>query len=660
MGWKTGAIAGATLGSSFGPIGTLVGGLAGGVLFKEGKSVTLKKEGVYFKNGLVVPWNNVCECSYDSAEEAEKDCEEWILLKNGLELRWKESVREFVDKQSVLAAARERNKMSFADCCEEVKRIDTASRADECLSVADRCLSLFSLGVKIAKIDDETVTICSPKVPQFLFDFTLGIRMLDDAVPESSDESVSRRFSDWACQNLDAFQNVVHYWADKFERWKQYLLPEEREKIAVNLSASMLNVRMLTDDQGIDAWGSRLAQVTATSKNEGIRKCGMYKCIRLLWIKNISDRDKANLRKVIICSDPAWEIGSLFSSFPEEVQVLSADELEETNSNTLAVHEEDKVEFWIGKSDVLTEPDAKAAAARKAKVAREQRIKDHLYRFDEGHPRSGCVYLQSPVDCNRYYEVNEYHSSLLKDKHEELQKLFCSLGAFNYSCESRWEGLVSVSRESTSRVDGASGCNVGGFSGMLSGSYAVETSEQSKGSLFARYMSAGTLCPVECPKIPDGMYFYWHNKQWQELAQRVLARSQSSIDVELDCKEANSVKSTELEELSSSLKLSLVTFDIGIKDQFKREEEEMRTCSIKYKVDFVDSLGRWADEYLADHTAVSKFKESMNEDELGLFRMLRKFVAEKRPIDQQSVVEWAQQRGINAERAHRILDAVVC
>lgn len=210
--------------------------------------------------------------------------------------------------------------------------------------------------------------------------------------------------------------------------------------------------------------------------------------------------------------------------------------------------------------------------------------------FPAGHPQNGCTYIQHPLQANLYFEVNEFHNSLLERKQNELLRVLESLGAYSARVEVRHEQREDTNREAELQRDGK------GSYGVAKGSAAYSGSE-SRQALSAFSQSATkdwTFNPPPKPALPDDLVFYPTEETWKNLAASVLRGGLKRATVDLEYKSEYGVTEKRLSDISASAKIVLPSFEMHLKSSFSSNLHRLTTTQWHYEAIFEDEQGKRA------------------------------------------------------------------
>lgn len=213
--------------------------------------------------------------------------------------------------------------------------------------------------------------------------------------------------------------------------------------------------------------------------------------------------------------------------------------------------------------------------------------------FPAGHPQNGCTYIQHPLQPNLYFEVNEFHDSLLERKQNELLRILESLGAYSARVEVRHERREDTNREAELQRDGK------GSYGVSKGAAAFSGSE-SRQTLSAFSQSATkdwTFNPPEKPALPDNLVFYPTEETWKNLAASVLRGGLKRATVDLEYKSEYGITEKRLSDISASAKVVLPSFEMHLKSSFSSNLHRLTTTQWHYEAIFENEGGKRAGDF---------------------------------------------------------------
>ena len=584
-------------------LGEAVGAAVGGLLFRNiVKFVLLTKKGMWLEVGgnanpipwnmTIMPWNKPWNMKFipwniverftlcETYEEDEDRDFHYAELKSGLKFKILKSAIHFDDKDgenAVRNAIVTRSSKNFFQCvCDlDNEYIDSVEKAKNVLEVATRAFEI------LAQPDSEYGDLANVEgVPYAFLMFAAGLYSLSARIKDScADVEIIRgQFNDWVSDHDTAAEDYVRKWIKRLEENGT----NEWTKHQVALLANGLRLLRESADLDFLEFADYLLSYEAVTCHVDDED----KAMRGYWLPhNFMQDEHKEERRYIVCSDSPIRSEELFNEDNGRCAILRAEDI---------------------------------IAANK----RIEEVNDPEYpglKFDFGHPRNGCTYVQSPVDGSRYYEVNAYHCGLVNDKYEEFKELLKALGAFSYSME------TSQRRDRMRSEEDSFDCRGGASipTGKAGGEYHFESKSSSESSMFIRLKTHEELSPTSKPHVPDGLRFYKHDEKWKKLVRQVKEKNAKKIEVEFECKEALTVNVEELMKLNSQVSGKLYSFNLGLEESFKYEEKELKETGVKYSVSFVDDKGRWADEYLDSLKLVEELKKSMSWNERMFFEMVR-------------------------------------
>jgi len=143
-----------------------------------------------------------------------------------------------------------------------------------------------------------------------------------------------------------------------------------------------------------------------------------------------------------------------------------------------------------------------------------------LLRFDTGHPKNGCTYVQHPHRKNEYIELSDFSFRMLKEKAAELDRVLSSLGAkeIKVSVLDSESGKKEDFKQIETRLKG----EVGPLKGSVDANLAFAHSEYQRRVNGIQIEAKRTGHSPRYPKGDSFPFFSERNQaEWQTLAQDV-------------------------------------------------------------------------------------------------------------------------------------------
>ena len=216
-------------------------------------------------------------------------------------------------------------------------------------------------------------------------------------------------------------------------------------------------------------------------------------------------------------------------------------------------------------------------------VFRAQDLKERdAFKFPVGHPQDGCVYIAHPLRQNTYYELNEFHNNLLREKQDELCYLIESLGASRIRVEV--VQTTDVSREKSAQVSQQIQAGRKLAEGSIERSVATEQQERS--SQYQRFCDDITLNPQGKPFIPDNLMFYPHEEKWQRIAKQALQRRYKEFSIELEYKTDYAINTKRVANLNAKVKTLLSKFKVAFNAESSTKLQQAMSTVLRYSAIF--------------------------------------------------------------------------
>ena len=160
---------------------------------------------------------------------------------------------------------------------------------------------------------------------------------------------------------------------------------------------------------------------------------------------------------------------------------------------------------------------AERAGLRILDVSESQAVGLH---FPHGHPRRKVVYVGDPEVPNNYYPLGSFHREMFDSKVSEVTRLLMGLGATSISVEYtegyKSGGSIKFAASTPKDTDVELG---GGIK---------RTSEINSNAKITMNLS-----PTKRPEIPEGLVWFRHERQWQEIATARLEHGLQNFSLEV-------------------------------------------------------------------------------------------------------------------------------
>jgi len=197
---------------------------------------------------------------------------------------------------------------------------------------------------------------------------------------------------------------------------------------------------------------------------------------------------------------------------------------------------------------------------------------DRQLKFEINHPQNGVVYVQHPMQQDVYIDIDSFHSSLLERKYNELIKLLEALGAISINCEV--ENNASADEKRARKVKAGAHADVpSAGEGSVEGEYRGASSKMS--ALHKKLQKhIENRKTNESPHLPEGLLFYWHEDDWKNLADNVMKGRRIEEETTLTYREDFAVTGQNLFKLEVKLKSVIPGYEFSADANFSHEFEE--------------------------------------------------------------------------------------
>lgn len=205
-------------------------------------------------------------------------------------------------------------------------------------------------------------------------------------------------------------------------------------------------------------------------------------------------------------------------------------------------------------------------------------------KFDDCFPTINELYIAHPYKPGVYMPVSRYEHLLFRDRIHEMSKIMMALGATEIHSIQNDE-YKSYSKDDFSSITSVSG-RVGGW-GAGSGSYANGSVHSSNTERESEIVINFKNDPLKKPYIPEGLVWFNHENEWQQIAEARLNGNILEYELCLSSKQVNLVSDRERKNIEAQAR---VLFASGSTSQetssssiFKEETAKSTRILIKFK-----------------------------------------------------------------------------
>lgn len=205
-------------------------------------------------------------------------------------------------------------------------------------------------------------------------------------------------------------------------------------------------------------------------------------------------------------------------------------------------------------------------------------------KIEGGVPSTGQLYIAHPYRTGVYLPVSKYESLIFRERVHELSKVMMALGATEirtirnsgYKSQSNYESSTRTS----STVSYGGKFDFGG--GRTTGSqYGIENEKED--AIVINFRND----PLQNPHIPQGLIWYPHDREWQQIADNRLNGNLLEYEINISSKEVNLISNSERSNIEAQARVLLVSGSFSRETSsssiFKEESAKSTSILIKFK-----------------------------------------------------------------------------
>lgn len=204
-------------------------------------------------------------------------------------------------------------------------------------------------------------------------------------------------------------------------------------------------------------------------------------------------------------------------------------------------------------------------------------------KFEDCVPTIGELYIAHPYRQGVYLPVSKYEHLIFRERIHELSKVMMALGATEIRTLQNSDSKTQSSSENSSNTSASVGVGRFGAKGAFSSFLKSLAENEKSDSIVINFKND----PIDLPKVPDGLIWYPHDKEWQHIADSRLFGNILEYEINLSSKEINLVSEIERSNIEAQAKAFFVSGSYS-KDNsshtfFKEESAKTTKIRIKFK-----------------------------------------------------------------------------
>lgn len=135
-------------------------------------------------------------------------------------------------------------------------------------------------------------------------------------------------------------------------------------------------------------------------------------------------------------------------------------------------------------------------------------------KFEDCVPTVGELYIAHPYRQGVYLPVSQYEHLIFRERIHELSKVMMALGAIEIRTLQNSDSKTQSSSENSSNTSASVGLGKFGAKGAFSSFLKSLAENEKSDSIVINFKND----PIDLPKLPDGLIWYPHDKEWQHIA----------------------------------------------------------------------------------------------------------------------------------------------
>lgn len=203
-------------------------------------------------------------------------------------------------------------------------------------------------------------------------------------------------------------------------------------------------------------------------------------------------------------------------------------------------------------------------------------------KFEDCFPTIGELYIAHPYHKGVYLPVSKYEHLIFRERIHELSKVMMALGATEIRTLQNTDTKRYSSSENSSNTNASGG--VGSW-GNAKGNYTSQTNRctesQNEDSIVINFKND----PMDLPKIPEGLTWFPHDKEWQHIAESRIHGNILEYEIKMSSKEVNLVSEMERSNIKAQARILFASgsFSRETSSQSFFKEEAAKTTNILIK-----------------------------------------------------------------------------
>ena len=204
-------------------------------------------------------------------------------------------------------------------------------------------------------------------------------------------------------------------------------------------------------------------------------------------------------------------------------------------------------------------------------------------KFPLGQPNVNSLYIANPVKPDEYVPYDNYELTLFMDKIRELKRLLRYLGA----TEITFTSLRGTKIEEAKKMGSSVNAEAGLLGHKVGGGYSSEDGHNRMSSQGIKVDYIERLDSYEYPSLPEGLHWYYHDDDWQDIVKARLHHNQLHFEQTISTKQDSSLNKQSQENINAAYENLIfhINANYDHKQEFhvKTTEETMWRITAEFK-----------------------------------------------------------------------------
>jgi hypothetical protein len=239
-------------------------------------------------------------------------------------------------------------------------------------------------------------------------------------------------------------------------------------------------------------------------------------------------------------------------------------------------------------------------------------------KFPLGQPNVNSLYIANPVKPDEYVPYDNYELTLFMDKIRELKRLLRYLGA----TEITFTSLRGTKIEEAKKMGSSVNAEAGLLGHKVGGGYSSEDGQNRMSGQGIKVDYIERLNSNEYPSLPDGLYWYNDEHEWQDIVEARLHLNQLHFEQSISTNQLSSLDKQSQENINAAYENLIfhINANYDHKQEFhvKTNEETMWRITAEFKP---------LSEFENSDKAATKSQQNLSSNEQNYLDLVKKVSA---------------------------------